>query len=185
VGHCLARWPQQELSFTSNVDISQTPERSFHAHYFARFVGGYFYRYRHACCSRFRTGCCRYPRWRCESGARPRPRPVPIQRLRPSVVSQLRSRMPHYHHPPRRRIGPSDSALRLSITDAPWLEAIRHPIGEGLWLWLMNWDYSFRSVANRSCVLSTLASSRFLKLMLHVLQCRHKVAQLQRVARIV
>jgi hypothetical protein len=22
-GHCLARWPQQELSFTSNVDISQ------------------------------------------------------------------------------------------------------------------------------------------------------------------
>src|ERR1035437_9816044 len=29
--------------------------------------------------------------------------------------------MPHFHHPPRRRIYPSNSALRLSIADAPRL----------------------------------------------------------------
>ena len=55
----------------------------------------------------------RYPRWRRESGTRPRLRPLPS-----SAVSQLRSRLPHYHHPPRRRICPSHSALRLSSTDA-------------------------------------------------------------------
>ena len=31
--------------------------------------------------------------------------------------TRLRSRLPHYHHPPRRRIFQKNSALRLSITD--------------------------------------------------------------------
>jgi signal transduction histidine kinase len=38
--------------------------------------------------------------------------------------------MPYYQHPPRRRIFPSNSALRLSITNAPT------PAGEGTGLGL-------------------------------------------------
>ena len=42
---------------------------------------------------------------------------------RPRYRSLRSRRLPHYHHPPRRRIYASHSALRLSITNAPWLEA--------------------------------------------------------------